>query len=340
MLTFQKPTVLKAALKLGLYGPAGSGKTFTALLLAEGLARRSGKRAAVIDTEYGSTFYGQTVAQRAVHPEAFDFDVFHTRSITDALAALRALDPAIYGAVVLDSISHLWDACRNAYNGKLTRQGGIPLHAWATIKKPYHELMNRLLSSPAHVILCGRQGIDYGEDESTGELKQLGFRLRAEGETGYEPDVLVRLEAHKTNRRQAATILAHVEKDRTGILAGATIEWPTFEKLAQPLLGLFGPTQAAVPSDEEVGCRDAEALERQEEERARQSAAIAADYTARIAGADSASALREIGQELTPLVNAQLAVKDVERVRALYAKRMAALKPAMSEATANGNCRT
>jgi hypothetical protein len=54
MTTFQKPQSLKAALKMALYGPAGSGKTFTALLLAEGLARHTGKRVAYCDTEYGT----------------------------------------------------------------------------------------------------------------------------------------------------------------------------------------------------------------------------------------------------------------------------------------------
>jgi len=50
-------------------------------------------------------------------------------------------------------------------------------------QKPYRELMHLVLSLPVHVVICGRQGIDYGEDEATGELKSLGFRLRAEGET-------------------------------------------------------------------------------------------------------------------------------------------------------------
>jgi hypothetical protein len=179
----------------------------------------------------GTTFYAQPVPQRTAHPEAFDFDVLHTGSVTEVLAAVRSLNPDVHGAVVVDSISHLWDACRNAYSGKLTRHGGIPLHAWGAVKRPYKELVNLLLSLPVHVILCGRQGIDYGEDEGSCELKQIGFRLRAEGETAYKPDVLVRMESHKANRRQGATVLAHVEKDRTGILAGATIEWPTFEKL-------------------------------------------------------------------------------------------------------------
>jgi hypothetical protein len=334
---FAKPTSLKSSLKMALYGPAGSGKTFTSLLLAEGLARHAKRGVAVLDTEQGTAFYSQAVPSRKAHPEAFDFDVLHSRSVTEALAALHGLDPAVFGVVVIDSISHLWDACRNAYAGKLTRQGGIPLHAWANIKKPYRELMNLLLSLPVHVIICGRQGVDFGEDEGTGELKQVGFRLRAEGETAYEPDVLVRMEAHKASRRQTAAILAHVEKDRTGILAGATIEWPTYEKVAKPLLGLLGAKQAPVPSDDEVALQDAEALERREQERVRRSAEVATDYAARIASAESAGDLREVGTKLTPEVKATLVLQDLERVRALYAKRLAAFKTQPTEVGANGS---
>src|ERR1700722_4895833 len=143
---FTKPTSLKAALKLALYGAAGSGKTLTALLLAVGLVRGTGRRVAVLDTEQGTAFYSQAVTRRRCHPDAFDFDVLHSRSVTEALAAVHGLDPSTHGVVVVDSISHIWDACRNAYTGKLTRQGGIPLHAWAAIKRPYREMMNLLLS--------------------------------------------------------------------------------------------------------------------------------------------------------------------------------------------------
>ena len=135
MTAFQKPQALKAALKMALYGPAGSGKTFTSLLVSEGLARHTGKRIAFCDTEYGTAFYGQQVAQRAVHPKAFDFDVLYTKSITEVLDAVRKLDPAVHGVLVIDSISHLWDACRNAYKGKLTKAGTIPLHAWSGDQK-------------------------------------------------------------------------------------------------------------------------------------------------------------------------------------------------------------
>jgi hypothetical protein len=135
MTAFQKPQPLKAALTIALFGQAGAGKTFTALLLAEGLARHAGKSVAVCDTEQGTAFYGQEVPQRSVHPAAFDFDVLHSRSITEVLMAVKALDPARYGVLVVDSITHLWDACKAAYGGKLNRNGAIPFNAWTAIKK-------------------------------------------------------------------------------------------------------------------------------------------------------------------------------------------------------------
>jgi AAA domain len=325
MAAFQKPQPLKAALKMALYGPAGSGKTFTALLVSEGLARHTGKRIAFCDTEYGTAFYGQEVAQRAVHPQAFDFDVLYTKSITEVLDAVRKLDPAVHGVLVIDSISHLWDACRNAFKGKLTKAGTIPLHAWTTIKKPYKELMHLLLSSPVHVLICGRQGNDFAEDDESGELKNLGYKMRAEGETAYEPDVLVRLEAHKATKKALAIPVAHIEKDRTGVLAGQSIPSPTFGSLARPLLGLLGTKQAAMQSDDEVGVQDAEALARQETERGRRSAELTGEYTGRFALAETVATLQRIGGELKPAVKTQLTSKDLERVRRAYATRLAAL---------------
>jgi predicted ATP-dependent serine protease len=138
----------QAAIKMGIYGPPGAGKTFTSLLLAEGLAQVSGKRVAYVDTEHGTDFYCKAVSARAVHPEAFDFDALYTRSITETLTAVKALDPAQYGVVVLDSITHLWEAAMAAYNGPKGPGGSIPINAWGRIKKPYKDLMSILLSSP------------------------------------------------------------------------------------------------------------------------------------------------------------------------------------------------
>jgi pantothenate kinase-related protein Tda10 len=59
MAGFRKAKGEQAAIKMGLYGPPGSGKTFTSLLIAEGLAAITGKRIAYVDTERGTDFYSQ-----------------------------------------------------------------------------------------------------------------------------------------------------------------------------------------------------------------------------------------------------------------------------------------
>jgi hypothetical protein len=176
------------------------------------------------------------------------------------------------------------------------------------------------------VLICGRQGIDYGEDEASGELKSLGFRMRAEGETAYEPDLLIRLESHRAGKNKTAVPVAHVEKDRTGVLAGQSITWPTYDNVARPLLGLLGTTQVAPPTDDEVGQLDAEALVRQDTERVERSAELAAEYTARFAQADAVGALERVGRALTPQVKGRLVTGDLTRVRKAYAVRLGQLK--------------
>jgi hypothetical protein len=156
---FQKAISEQAYAKVALYGKTGSGKTLTSLLWAEGLAARDGKRVAFIDTERGSEFYAIDIPERTVHPKAFDFDRLITRSLMETLEAVESLDPKIHGVLVIDSITHLWEAARAAYNGKLLPNGGIPIQAWQQIKKPYKRLMSIFLDGSFHAILCGREGV-------------------------------------------------------------------------------------------------------------------------------------------------------------------------------------
>jgi hypothetical protein len=159
--------------------------------------------------------------------------------------------------------------------------------------------------------------------------------MRAEGETAYEPDVLVRLESYRPGKKKPAIPVAHVEKDRTGVLAGQSIEWPRFGNIASPLLGLLGSTQVAAPSDEEVGLHDAEALARQEAEKSQRSAVLAEEYTTRFAAAEAVARLEQMGRELTA-VKQRFVPKDLERVRRAYAQRLAQLKLSQDRQTASG----
>lgn len=324
---FRKAKAEQAALKMGIYGPPGSGKTFTSLLLAEGLAAISKKRIAYVDTEHGTDFYCKAVPTRAVHPEAFDFDAVYTRSLTEINTAVRELSPDQYGVIIIDSVTHLWEAARAAYNGRTTSAGTIPMQAWGKIKKPYKDLIAFLLSSPMHVIMCGRQGTEYATDEETEELKAVGLKMKAEGETPYEPHILIRMEAIKPRKsNEVATIIAYAEKDRTGVLSGRSFANPTFDTLCKPLMGLLGETQAQVQTEDAAAAIDADGLAVADKERESTSAALLLQFSSKIGLSTDAKSLKAVGGEITKELKAKMLPQDVATLRERYQEREAALK--------------
>jgi hypothetical protein len=318
---FRKAKAEQAALKIGMYGPPGSGKTFTALLIAEGLAKLTGKRIAYIDTEHGTDFYCKAVPSRRVHPEEFDFDAIYTRSITEVENAVKELTPD-YSVIVVDSITHIWESAIASYTGRTTKADTIPMYAWGKIKKPYKTIMSTLLSSPAHIIICGRQGVEYQTNEETDELQAIGLKMKAEGETAYEPHILIRMEAIKPKKtNEIANIVAYAEKDRTGVLAGRSFVNPTFDTICKPILGLLGGEQAHIPTTDETATQDAEKIAEQDRERSQVSQATFKDFEARITLCKTIGELKAIGNELTPKVKAKMGPDDVSTLREKYLER-------------------
>lgn len=321
MAGFRKAKAEQAAIKMGIYGPPGSGKTFTALLLAEGLAKTTGKRVAYVDTEHGTDFYCKAVPTRRTHPEAFDFDAIYTRSITEVEQAIKSLGDE-YGVIVIDSITHLWEAAIASYSGKQTSAGTIPMYAWGKIKKPYKSIMAALLSSKAHVIICGRQGVEYATNEETEELQAVGLKMKAEGETAYEPHILIRMESVKPKRtNEIAQIVAYAEKDRTGVLSGRSFVNPTFGSLCGPILPLLGEEQARVSTTDETAAQDAEVIGEQEREREAAGQKAAEDFLARITLVKDIKELKTIGAELTPKVKAVIGPDRLDKLRDKYLER-------------------
>src|SRR5688500_7239273 len=105
-MAFRKAKAEQAALKMGIYGPAGGGKTLTALLIAEALAGLTKRKIAYVDTERGTDFYVKNVPERKAHPAAFDIDAIYTKSLMETLKEVKAINPADYSVLVIDSITH------------------------------------------------------------------------------------------------------------------------------------------------------------------------------------------------------------------------------------------
>ncbi len=314
---FSKAEPQQAFVKASIYGPPGSGKTFTALLFAEGLAERDGKRIAYVDTERGTDFYAQSVPNRQVHPEAFDFDAIYTRSLYEISEAVASLDPEQHSVVVLDSMTHLWEAAIDAYTGQRTSADTIPFHAWGPIKKPYKDLVKYLMGERFHIFIIGRQKNVF-EDDAEGNIKKVGVAMKAEGETPYEPHICLRMDARVVEKDTTRTAyMCYVEKDRTGVLAGRTFADPTF-KMIEPILPLLGDKQAPVDDDETRAAADAELLRENDlkkTKKADKSGQVLADLQTEVA---MARTMEEIG-----------AVSDMikKKRRSLTDEHLAALRP-------------
>lgn len=336
---FRKAKAEQAALKMGIYGPPGKGKTLTSLLFAEGLAKVTKKRIAFVDTERGTDFYAQDVKERTIHPKAFDFDALYSRSISEITIELKRLNPDEHGIIVIDSITHVWEAAIAAWSGKETKIGTLPFHAWGPIKKPYKALLSWLLNSPYHVIFCGRQGNVFEEDDESGEMKKVGTKMKAEGETAYEPHILLRMEARRSEKGGPETIIAFGEKDRTSLLAGKEFPNPNFDTVIKPILSLLGNTQAQMDSADETASKDAEAIAQQDAEREAESERLFKQFSARFDMAasedDSKAAVESVGKALTTEIKKQMTTNHVAQLREKYlALSGKSKKPAESETAA------
>lgn len=286
---FQKAKSQQAFFKAGAYGKQGSGKTFTSLLWGEYLASISRKRMAVVDTEHGTDFYASSVKERKFHPAAFDFDAIYTRSLTEVVDEVESLDPNVYGVVIIDSITHLWEAARNAYTGKIMANGGIPIQAWQKIKKPYKRLMSLILDGQFHCIICGREGVVMEEDEN-GEPQVVGKKMKAEGETPYEPNFLFQFRPKWLEDGQQQ-ISAFVEKDRSGILQYKTLIEPKPADIEPLIKYLCGDVQPQV-SEGNAAERDAARLEEQDQREAEERRLLFSQIKTAIQSAKNGTELR------------------------------------------------
>jgi AAA domain len=176
---------------VGLMGSSGSGKTFSALELATGLA--GGKRFAVIDTEAG----------RALHyASSFAFDhgdlgpPFTPQRYTDAILAAEA---AHYPVIVLDSQSHEWageGGILEWHEEELQRMAGndwqkreaCKMAAWVRPKMAHKKMVARLLQIRAHLILCMRaeEKVDMVRDPTSGKM-QIVPKVTRTGLDGWVP---------------------------------------------------------------------------------------------------------------------------------------------------------
>lgn len=172
-----KPAVREnVSLLIALAGASGSGKTYSALRLAKGLAP-SGK-IAFIDTE----------ARRGLHyADQFDFihaDMRPPFRPENFLAAIKAAEKAGAEVIIIDSFSHEYDGEGGIMDwaAEIEAGGTKSPGNWKVPKLAHKKLMNALLQMRASIIFCLRadEKIKIAKENGKTVIEQLGWMPIAE----------------------------------------------------------------------------------------------------------------------------------------------------------------
>lgn len=191
----------QAKIKLALQGASGSGKTYSALLLASGMTTWS--KIALIDTEnHSADLYahlgGYNVLQlsKPFSPERY-------------ISAIEICEQAGMEVIIIDSITHEWEGS----GGILDMHGNMPGNSfanWAKMTPRHNAFVQKILESPCHIICSIRTKTDYVLSEKNGKMvpEKVGMKGITRDGMDYEFTIVFDLDL-KHN--------ATASKDRTGL---------------------------------------------------------------------------------------------------------------------------
>lgn len=235
--------------KVNMQGPQGSGKSRTAAEIACTIHKtfKSKKPIAYYDSESGSDFLSDLIAARiGMKPLRLK-----TRAFSQLIDVLKECQQGASDILIVDSITHVWRELQASYMKRLNENLRYPktrmdVQDIMRIKELWAPWPDEFLNSPVHIIVCGREGNEWGHEEDEEGKRQLvtvGKKMKVEGEFGYEAGLIIAMSAYQI---EAATIrnrktkqvekrprtivnVATVLKDRWDVMNGQVFEMPTGE---------------------------------------------------------------------------------------------------------------
>ncbi len=199
----------RAKLRLAIAGTSGSGKTYSSLVVASGIAPWS--KIAVIDSENGSgELYAHLGGYSVLTIEApYDPQKY--------INAIHIAEQSGFDVIIIDSLSHAW----NGEGGILDQQGkaadtkykGNSWAAWRECTPKHNALVEAMLKSSCHIIATMRSKTEYAQVTENGKttIKKLGVAPIQRDGMEYEFTAVFDLSLDH---------IVSVSKDRTGIFDG------------------------------------------------------------------------------------------------------------------------
>lgn len=244
-----RPAVRKGQkARLALAGPSGGGKTWTALEAATVLA--AGEPVLALDTERGSA---------SLYADYYKFEVVEWDPPFDPreLATVIKEHADNYGAIVVDSLSHFWEAeggTRDIVDAAAARARGNSFAGWKEGTPAQNDMIAALLNAPCHIVVTMRSKTEYVlEQDSKGKQvpRKVGMAPIQRAGIEYEMTVTAELDYEHT---------LLIDKTRCHPLAGKMFKVGHTVEMAETLrdwLGSAEPLAGPVEVAQITGALDA-----------------------------------------------------------------------------------
>ena len=202
----QKAQRHQVKLRIGLSGPSGFGKTYSALLMAYGITNDWNK-IALIDTENKSA---------SLYSHLGDFNVLSLgEPFTPEryLEAIKLCEDSGIELIIVDSISHEWQGKGGCL--EIHEQLGGRFQDWARVTPRHNAFIDAIILSKCHLITTSRSKVDYSLDkDGNGKTKVMKLGTKAITREGFEYELTVNFEFLNDKH------LVQASKDRTELFTG------------------------------------------------------------------------------------------------------------------------
>ncbi|MDT0377313.1 AAA family ATPase [Streptomyces sp. DSM 42041] len=191
---FAPATRESAMARIALQGPAGSGKTKTALRLAEGLA--AGGPIGLVDTERRSALkYAPVPGRPDIEAHEFLHLPMDNHDPRNLIKAVRVAETAGVAVLIVDTWSHFWNGRGGLLEivdqaGQRPGSGGS-FGAWREANPIEQDMLDALLNFRGHLIVTMRTRGDYVIEGT--KVKKVGIKAVQREGTEYEVDVVMDL---------------------------------------------------------------------------------------------------------------------------------------------------
>ena len=228
-----------AKLRMALMGASSSGKTWTALLIAERLCELEGGKIAFLDTEGRSA---------RLYADRFSFDVYDLSKHYEPQRYITGIQKAEefgYTVIVIDSFSHAWSGrggVLDIVDAAGQKMGGNKFAGWSVGRPAHNDLVDTIINSNIHIIGTMRSKTEWvlETDLKTGKTKPVKMGLAAvqSADFEYEFDIVMQLDmahsmtvsksrCHSLQSDSSFTDAAHVATTLHNWLTDGEVTTPT-----------------------------------------------------------------------------------------------------------------